>query len=708
MSRLASRTSKRVVILGGGTASLAAAWRLSSHSDLDITVYQRGWRLGGKGASSRGPHSRIEEHGLHVWLGYYDNAFRMMRECYDELDRPASSPDCPIQTWTDAFKPAATVGLATRSLDGWHDWLAEFSTNEKLPGEPEIATDPMAPPEFVSRSVRLLQDFFASLPDRHDDTEGAIVISSKPRPRTRRIPLTTLAGHALNAVLALSLEAIRQTESAVTGLAGDLPGIDAAVETLDELRGRFTAFVSADTSRRRTFELVDLVITNVRGVLADGLMVHPRGFAAANGEDYRDWLTRHGAAQATLDSALVLGVYDLVFGFRNGDPASPSFGAGTGLFLGAKIFFDYRGSIFWKMQAGMGDVVFAPLYETLHRRGVRFEFFHEVDDLSLSDDGTAIERIRMVRQARLADGHDEYQPLADFGGLPCFPAEPDQRQLATPVADLLGTETLWGRPPDAERVELSRGVDFDVALFGISLGMVPQVCSELITKNPAWQAMTENIGTVATQAVQLWLRSDEQALGWSRPGSTVTGYTKPFDTAASMSHLLPVEQWPVAEQPGSVIYLCNTLPEEPPPGPDSVRYLAEQQSRVHRHALDFLEESAGHFLPGAFTEGHFQWDELVGAGAALGPDRFDAQFWTANVDPSDRYVQSLPGSDRYRLRPDGSGYSNLVLAGDWTDCGLNAGCIEAAVVSGLQAANAILADDRWAAISGDWTGLARV
>ena len=52
-------------------------------------------------------------------------------------------------------------------------------------------------------------------------------------------------------------------------------------------------------------------------------------------------------------------------------------------------------------------------------------------------------------------------------------------------------------------------------------------------------------------------------------------------------------------------------------------------------------------------------------------------------------MQSVPGSDKYRLRSDESGYDNLVLAGDWTDCGINAGCIEAAVMSGLQAANAL-------------------
>ncbi len=69
--------------------------------------------------------------------------------------------------------------------------------------------------------------------------------------------------------------------------------------------------------------------------------------------------------------------------------------------------------------------------------------------------------------------------------------------------------------------------------------------------------------------------------------------------------------------------------------------------------------------------------------------RLDAQYLRANVDPSDRYVLSLPGTGRLRLRADESGYDNLVLAGDWIDSGLNAGCIEAAVVSGIQAGNAL-------------------
>ena len=90
---------------------------------------------------------------------------------------------------------------------------------------------------------------------------------------------------------------------------------------------------------------------------------------------------------------------------------------------------------------------------------------------------------------------------------------------------------------------------------------------------------------------------------------------------------------------------------------------------------------------------------FVGAAYAL-----DTQFISANVDPSDRYVQCAPGTDRYRFRADESGYDNLFLAGDWTDNGLNAGCIEAATLSGLQAANAVLGRSRNHRIAGNYSG----
>ncbi len=60
-----------------------------------------------------------------------------------------------------------------------------------------------------------------------------------------------------------------------------------------------------------------------------------------------------------------------------------------------------------------------------------------------------------------------------------------------------------------------------------------------------------------------------------------------------------------------------------------------------------------------------------------------------NVGYSERYVQSFPGSIRYRLESGKSGFDNLFLAGDWTVTSINGGCAEAAFESGMRAACAI-------------------
>jgi hypothetical protein len=113
-----------------------------------------------------------------------------------------------------------------------------------------------------------------------------------------------------------------------------------------------------------------------------------------------------------------------------------------------------------------------------------------------------------------------------------------------------------------------------------------------------------------------------------------------------------------------------------------------------------MNRGIGLWFPNAVSEAGFAWDLLCGADGLEGASALGSQHVSVNIDPSDRYVQSVPGSDRYRLRPDESGYDNLVLAGDWTDCGMNAGCIEAAVRSGLQAANVLLGRGRHYGIRG--------
>lgn len=122
-------------------------------------------------------------------------------------------------------------------------------------------------------------------------------------------------------------------------------------------------------------------------------------------------------------------MYDMVFGWDKADPDKPAFGAGLGVLFTGVMLFRYRGAIFWKMTAGMGDVVIAPLYQALRERGVAFEFFHRVDSLHLDTPHHAIESVTLGRQVRLAAGVERYEPLTTVGGLPVFPDRPLADQI---------------------------------------------------------------------------------------------------------------------------------------------------------------------------------------------------------------------------------------------------------------------------------------
>ena len=698
---------RRVAILGGGMAGMATAWRLSEpgweEEFESITVYQRGWRLGGKGASSRGPNGRIEEHGLHLWLGYYENAFRLLRRCYEELDRPTTDPDARLRTWRDAMIPTPEVGLEDFDPEGgWQHWIGRFTTNDQVPGElgePGAGGDATVV-DFVRRALRLVADFMESLPAASSAHTGRLVLSGSPTPPRES---SALASGLSIAVLAGILETLAWLHNAAPSAPGS--AIAALDRSLADTRTALHDLVDDDADVRRTWHLVSVMTASVRGVLADGLLTNPRGFRAVNDEDFLDWIIRHGAAPEVADFAFIRGLYDLVFAERGATRARKGVSAGVAVFMTSKMFFEYKGAIFWKMTAGMGDVVFAPLYEVLRGRGVEFEFFHRVDQLHVSDDGSAIEAITMGRQVALGEGRAHYEPLVRVGDLPTFPAAPLVDQLSD--ADGIerhALESHWCDWPDAERRVLRRGEDFDVAVFAIPIAMAAHVCRELIAHRPEWRAMVTHLSTTATQALQLWFRSDEPALGWPHPGATVSAYTQPFNTWASMDQVIGSECWPSGDRPGAIAYFCGALDAPWPLDESDAGYPARQHAIVAENALRFVTRDLLHLLPGLAAPDGARWDLLCGTRGERGADALDTQFVNANVDPSDRYVQCAPGTDRYRFRADESGYDNLFLAGDWTDNGLNAGCIEAATLSGLQAANAVLGRSRNHRIAGNYLG----
>jgi uncharacterized protein with NAD-binding domain and iron-sulfur cluster len=655
-------------------AGLSAAWRLSEPGWRDrfdsITVYQRGWRLGGKGASSRGPHGRIEEHGLHVWLGCYDNAFALLRECYAELDRATTDAGAPIHHWEQAFIPSDRLGIADLFGDKWLVWPGDFARNDELPGDPNASGREFTAVDFLRRALQLVLDFANSLSTPAEEADER---AHSPGPTTEWLRVVRWGVMAMLATLTKPLVPEMNPSEALNHV------LEAIREALD---------YEHRPDHRRLWLFLSLETATARGIVSDHLVTDPRGFRAINDEDFCAWILRHGAHPDVVDFPLVRGLYDMVFGYEDGDFDRPALAAGVALLLTGIALFQYKGAFFWKMTAGMGDVVIAPLYQALHRRGVEFEFFHRVDAVHLDGRRQAVEAITMGRQVRLADGVTEYKPLTRVGGLPVFPAGPLADQLDGYASRDL--ESHFGRRADVETRVLHRGIDFDQVVLAASLGMVELVAGELIADSPQWRDMTAHLRTVATQAFQLWLRPDEPALGWLQPGVTTSGYVAPFDTWASMPQTLWAEQWPDEDSPRTVAYFCGALNALWPTTERHDVYVADCRDKVLAEAVTYLDSHVGLFLPGALTEHGFAWHLLVGVNGHRGTSALQTQYVSVNIDPSDRYVQSVPGSDKYRLRSDESGYDNLVLAGDWTDSGFNAGCIEAAVMSGLQAANALL------------------
>jgi uncharacterized protein with NAD-binding domain and iron-sulfur cluster len=786
----------RVAIIGGGCAAMAAAWELTSRENenkCDVTIFQMGGRLGGKGASSRNEAcgDRIEEHGLHLWLGYYENAFRMIRTCFEELRklRPAETdPELrehlerkPFNNWDwlSAFERASLVGLADDSSGDWVPWVAKFpeyvyrdevgntghyqgidgltlpginivdDRTRAYPGEPDVEQGSEKPNVafFLTHAFRELQAFVESLELRIDQIErlaGGAIPPEDPKALLSQVlnlnPVTHAAGSdapssdPLRMLRVLRLVYLVPTIQAFSTAArfseGPVPYVrDRWVALLDryitEMRETIETIVQEDTVARRIWELIDLLAANIRGLLAAGLEGED-DFSSLDEWNYDDWLLMNGIAARTLRNPIVRGAHDLAFAYENGDSLNPRIAAGQAINAACRFFFMYKGSLFWRMKAGMGDVVFAPMYLALRSRGVKFRFFHRLDDIQLGDDGKTVTGLKFWRQVRLKqtgrDAATNYEPLVPIKGqtMPSWRATPDSEQFeadtkaryerameAEDPKTYVNFESVWCNWPLGDRVFATVGDepqpptddpawvghyhDVIVTVPVAALGRVSQQLA--LAKNEAgrcWSDMLKNIATVATQSVQLWVNAETHELGWTHGQVSFSAFVHPFDTWADLSQLVKVENQPTAL---GVHYFCSVLPEQylRDVDADPPRRLEEIKTLVGENARRFLDEWILQLWPDAVHRypNDFRWELLVDPKDRTGAERLRGQYIVANVDPSERYTQSLPGTTKYRIRPDDTGFAHLFIAGDWTDCGLNFGCVEAAVISGRLASSGI-------------------
>jgi uncharacterized protein with NAD-binding domain and iron-sulfur cluster len=668
-----------------------------------------GWRLGGKGASGRDPATgmRIEEHGLHIWFGWYDNAFRLLQQCYAELARPY---DAPLSTWDQALQPHNFFVLQEFIRDQWVNWHFSMPTNDQVPGQGRrsrtiwsyiqdliagmhkiFSEHPISKPDQAKADLghRLLDFVDTTLEkvglDLFEDLAGPAKVQAKLK-------------HVHQLAQSVDSAASRPDHDTHTSVVGILKTL---LDDLRELREDLDDF-SLDP--RRLFLVIELGAVNVIGILEDSVLTE--GFAAIDDLDYREWLRKWYASDEVIYSAPVRMIYDLAFAYPNGDTGDqvPSqagdMAAGTLLHSALLMLLGYKGAMAWKMQAGMGETIFAPIYQVLKARGVKFEFFTKVTDLAPNPNTGTIDEIAIDQQTTLKPGLTDYNPLIDVGGLPCWPADPLYAQLERGdelKKQAINLESYWTSWTPSNSKVLKKGQDFDLVVLGISIGALPTICPKLTDPqlNPKsyqqWRDMLSHVKTVQTQAMQLWLKPPLVSLGWRAASPLLGSYAQPFSTWADMAQTLPREAWPAGHSPQNVAYLCGPLKNAPviPPFSDH-GFPAQEQERVKQTALAWIKQNIGRLWPWALANGEFNWDVLEDLDEGAGAARFDAQNWRANIDPTERYVLSVKGSSRYRLKTDASGLANLYLVGDWIDNGyLNAGAIEPATIAGLQASRAI-------------------
>jgi len=676
---VSAKIPTKVAILGGGISALAAAFELSDPRHgraFDVTIHQLGWRLGGKCASGRDMNLpfRVKEHGPHILFGFYHNAFALLREAYAEL---GPDPARPFNTIEEALLPQTSFATIERVNGKWLPWVLSLP---KMPGE--TGEPPLTGAEWLARILDWARQGIAELRGEEIATEvagnGHRLVEAAIE-EAAKIASHLLAAPLLEHVVVAALKLLHHWLHDLWGILGSL----------------------SDNGRRICI-LIDLGLASAIGALADGLLLPtPERVAAANQVEYSAWLTRHGARRETVQSAIVRAMYDTVFAYPQGDISQPpSVEAGSG-FLTQRAMLGYHGFIFWKMGAGTGDVVAAPIYQVLRARGVKVEFFHRVDALIPSEDGSQIAQIRIGRQATVK--RQPYEPLIQVQGgsrrrLSAWPDRPlydqlDQgAELKAQEIDLESRWTPWSDPVPPLLLDRSNG-DFDVVIAAI-----PPEALKLIAPDPppaSWSAMFDNIASVQTASFQLWMNPTLAQTGWmALADPTLSGFDVcQLDTWFDASDVLKWEGRS-GELPAQIAMVCGPMQTPAVLPPQSDRgFPARSQQSVFELGATFLKASAP-LWPALQTNGNFDMRALFSPDNAQGEARLREQYWVAAINPSDRYVQTLVGTSRFRPAASKTDYGNLFFCGDWIDYGFNLGCFEGAVISGLQAANAITGDPR--------------
>ena len=403
----------KVAIVGAGPAGLSTAFYLTDPaanpdwaSRYEVDVYQLGWRVGGKGATGRNIDAceRVQEHGIHVFGNMYFNSLRMMDACYqqvawDEHDRN--------RTMEEAFQPS-TITLMTDYFNGvWHRDVERFPDNL---GRPWLGNDAWPVPHGILVEVlNMVSSRLAKLIEWRDHPNAGWL--------QRLIDgIGRMAGDELSRIdAAIAGRIIQEENCGEPDLARHAPILKLLADAVALVKLLHDAEPS-NASLREVFLNLDLMVTTLRGIIDDDIIA--KGIDSIDGENYRDWLERHGASQTTLASGAPQVYPNTALSYERGDTtAIPA--------MSAMAFVSFflrqvlgKGAGAYYFAEGTGDTIMKPLYRLLVQRGVRIHFFHKLTAVVPNSELPRIDQLEFDIQATVkGDSYDPLRRIAATGEL---------------------------------------------------------------------------------------------------------------------------------------------------------------------------------------------------------------------------------------------------------------------------------------------------
>lgn len=714
----------KLAFVGGGPATLAAVYHLTRNEpdQYDITIYEMSWRLGGKTASGRDEHGRIEEHGLHILFGSYHNVFRTMIDCYREMreKKLVAGEVHWLQDFADAVTPHHYGVIGDDRGERWERFDVSFPSNRGVPGEAPL-------PGVWDLGIVLIQLLwmivFGPWSLRHLQRLLAWPLGYRTRWQPSALP-RDVWGRA-NDAGAHTLGGSPLSRGVLKAVIGALDGqsvVGQLTQFLLTVGQRIWSVAWRPLGEGRVRSAGDFFFAMALGIMKDRVLHQAGGFEAIDGYDFREWLHKHGASEHTLGSPWIRALYDAAFsypfgGVRRGHPGVPeqwppglpsdgiyeNIAAGVAVRAFLTTFLTYKGAFYNKMVAGMGDVISTPLYLVLKGRGVRFQFFHRLADVRpvRESDGRFV--VDQLVFDTLPEPSADYDPLVSVGGLLCWPSHP-KLDVLPPNAHQRARESESCVVTEAARGQRIVGRDeFDAVVIGVPVAALPYACPSLLECDRQRSDLSERrlseqpniVATVRTIALQLWLKPGLSELGWPRPSPLLSLFYDPINTWCDMSHLLPREQWPDRRRPGNVSYFCGPYPHDPPfpaaaelsaaTSAEFRRKVDESSARAVDEFLDRLPE----LLPATTDVDGFNFSLLFDPANGARRERLAAQYWRVNGEPQQTCTLALSGASGHRMVADGTGYANLFVTGDWTANGVYIACVEGAFQSGIRTARAI-------------------